>query len=125
MSKVKNSPKTGSIITVKPIRVLEDINLIKTLLVDKPRDFAIFVLGINTNLQSNEIIKITVGQVRGLQVGDALRTLKAKKTQKNRRIPINQAVYDAITRLLATMPDAQMITCSKAERVRTSFVCHT
>lgn len=108
MSKVKNSPKTGSIITVKPIRVLEDINLIKTLLVDKPRDFAIFVLGINTNLQSNEIIKITVGQVRGLQVGDALRTLKAKKTQKNRHIPINQAVYDAITRLLATMPDAQL-----------------
>jgi integrase len=107
LTQSNNHPAKGSMITVDPIRGLKDIAKIKDLLADNPRDLAIFILGINTNLRASDIVRITVGQIRGLQPGDALFCLKEKKTQKNRRITINQSVHDAVVRLLATMPDAK------------------
>ncbi|MBM4145646.1 MAG: hypothetical protein FJ240_05145 [Nitrospira sp.] len=100
----KNRPKIGSNITVEPIRSLQDIKRIKTLLAENPRDFAIFVLGINTNLRANDIIKITVGQVKHLVAGDNL-ILREEKTDEIRRITINKAAYEAIQNLLSAIQD--------------------
>ena len=51
-----NHPKPGSQITVEPIRDLADISRIRQLLLSHPRDMAIFVLGINTNLRASDLV---------------------------------------------------------------------
>ena len=65
-----NSPKPGSKITVHPIKRLKDIKAIKKLLADKPRDLALFTVGINTNLRASDLLGIRVGDVRYLKPMD-------------------------------------------------------
>ena len=102
-----NRPDKGSQIAVLPITDLKDVSKLKKLLADKPRDLALFVVGINTNLRASDILSLTVGMVRNLKVGDELFRLKEMKTAKERTITINEAVYQVIQSLLATMPTAQ------------------
>ena len=92
-------------IKVDPIRDVRDIKNIKRLLADKPRDLAIFVVGINTNLRASDLLKIKVGQVRHLGSGEHF-SIREKKTQKLKDITINVSVAKVIQNLLATMPDA-------------------
>lgn len=105
-----NHPKKGSSIKVEPIRSIEDITLIKRMLKNRPRDLAIFVLGINTNLRASDLLRIKVGQVRYLQPGDHF-SLTEKKTGKKRDITINNGVFEVVRRLLATLPDAEDEDC--------------
>jgi len=100
-----NHPKRGDNITVEPIRSEKDIKNIKKLLSDNPRDLAIFSLGINTNLRASDLLKITVGQVRNVPVGEHF-TIREKKTGKDKSITINKTVHDALQGLLKTMPMA-------------------
>ena len=94
-----NHPAKGSSITVEPIRNVKDIKAIKRMLAGNPRDYCIFVLGINTNLQASDILNLRVCDVWGK---DEL-VLKEKKTGKLRRITLNDAVKKAINNLLASM----------------------
>ena len=100
-----NGPDKGDSIKVDPIRDPKDIKLIKKMLADKPRDLAIFTLGINTNLRASDIVKLKVGDVKGLQVGEHF-TIREKKTGKERSITLNRTLNDAIHNLLETMPEA-------------------
>jgi hypothetical protein len=50
MNQRQNHPKKGSKIKVEPIRQMKDINNLKKLLTDNPRDYCLFIVGINTNL---------------------------------------------------------------------------
>jgi integrase len=100
-----NAPKKGDSTKVEPIRSERDIRNIKKLLADKPRDLAIFTLGINTNLRASDILKITVGQVRHIQPGQHF-TIKEKKTGKERNITLNKTVFQVIQNLLKVIPDA-------------------
>jgi integrase len=97
-----NHPKAGSSIRVEPIRKEKDILLIKKMLSDKPRDLAMFVLGVNTNLRASDILRITIGHVSHLKAGDSF-TIREKKTGKPRTITLNKTVHAAIQNLLATM----------------------
>jgi integrase len=106
MGQAENHPQRGSSIRVDPIRDLKDIKLIKKILQEKPRDFALFVIGINTNLRASDLLKIRVGDVFGLRPGEYF-TLREKKTGKLRSITINKAVFEAIRDLLVTMPEAK------------------
>jgi integrase len=90
-----NHPQAGSSIKVEPIRDLKDIRLIKKLLADRPRDLALFVLGINTSLRASDLARLTVGQLQGLKPMDELE-LKEKKTGKVRRLSLNRACIEAI-----------------------------
>lgn len=101
-----NHPKKGDTIKVEPIRTVKDIKAIKRMLADKPRDLALFTIGINTNLRASDLLKITTGIVRNLKPEDHF-TLKEKKTGKDRNITINKTVHEVLTVLLSTMPDAQ------------------
>ena len=94
-----NRPAKGSKIKVQPITKLKDINAIKKLLADNPRDFCLFVLGINTNLRASDLTQITVGMVKDKKAGDDLE-LKEKKTGKSRRITLNKSAMSAIRALL-------------------------
>ena len=100
-----NRPQKGSTIKVEPIRDPKDIRLIKKLLADRPRDLAIFTLGINTNLRAGDLARITVEQVHHLKPGEHF-TIREKKTGKNRDVTVNKNVHEALQALLGTMPDA-------------------
>lgn len=97
----RNKPRKGFKISVEPIKKIADIKKIKKLLAGNPRDLAIFVLGINTNLRASDILNIKINQVAGLKAGDEL-VLTEMKTGKNRRITLNKAVVNAIDDLLAS-----------------------
>ena len=96
----QNHPPLGSTIKVEPIRSLQGINKIKEMLANKPRDYCLFVLGINTAYRASELLSIQIGQVRHLQPGDRLE-VKQRKTKKYRSVTINAAAHKAIQGLLA------------------------
>ena len=104
MSQLENHPSKGSSIRVDPIRDPKDIRLIKKILTDHPRDFALFVLGINTNLRASDLLRIRVSDVRYLKAGEYF-TLREKKTSKLRSITVNKAVYEAIHQLISSRSD--------------------
>jgi len=86
---------------VEPIRSQKDIKTIKKLLEDRPRDLALFTLGINTNLRASDFLAIKAGMVRGHKAMDEIE-INEKKTGKPRRITLNQACSDTTQRLLAS-----------------------
>lgn len=99
----QNHPAKGSVIMVEPIREPKDIKAIKRLLSDRPRDLALFVTGINTNLRASDLVRITIGQVRGKKAMDEI-FLVEKKTGNRRRINLNAACTETISRYLAACP---------------------
>jgi len=96
-----NHPKKGSTIKVDPIKSKKHIQTIKKLLADKPLDYALFVIGINTNLRASDLLRIKVGQVKDLKPNDEI-VLNEQKTRKERRISLNRACIRAIQGLLAS-----------------------
>ena len=94
-----NHPEKGSKIKVGPIRKVKDIKTIKKMLEDNPRNYCLFVIGINTALRAGDLLKIKVGDVRHLKPGDTLE-LKEQKTKKNRLVTLNKTVVDAIQHLI-------------------------
>jgi integrase len=100
----QNHPTKGDQISVEPIRSIKDIQSIKKMLQGNPRDFALFVVGINTASRASDLLALTVGQVRHLNPGDTL-PVRERKTSKVRRITLNAAAHAAIKALLDTMQD--------------------
>ena len=96
-----NHPEKGSSIKVDPIKSTKHIQTIKKLLSDKPLDYALFTVGINTNLRASDLLRIKVGQVKDLKPNDEI-VLNEKKTKKERRITLNKACISAIQGLLAS-----------------------
>ncbi|MBI9110340.1 tyrosine-type recombinase/integrase [Maridesulfovibrio ferrireducens] len=90
-----NHPEKGSSTKVDPITSLEDIANLKKLLAENPRDLALFVLGINTNLRAVDLVQLRVDQFVDAKVGDEL-VLRESKTGKERRITLSPTVLDAV-----------------------------
>ncbi|CAA0121091.1 Tyrosine recombinase XerC [Halioglobus japonicus] len=99
-----NHPKKGSSIKVEPITRLADIQSIKTLLADNPRDLCLFTLGINTAYRANELVSIRIGQIAHLRPGDRL-DLKQSKNGKYRCTTMNDKVYAAVHDWLDVHPE--------------------
>ena len=96
-----NRPEKGSSIKVDPIKATKHIQTIKKLLSDRPLDFALFTVGINTNLRASDLLSIKVHQVKDLKPNDEI-VLNEKKTKKERRITLNKACQSALQGLLAS-----------------------
>jgi integrase len=96
-----NHPERGSLIKVEPIRSTKSINSIKKLLSDRPRDYCLFVTGINTNLRASDLLQIKAGQVRTARPMDEIE-IRERKTRKRRRVSLNKSSVEAIKRLLAS-----------------------
>lgn len=105
-TQAQNHPKKGSKIKVEPIRDLEAIARIREALKDKPRDLALFTVGINTNLRASDLVRIRVAQVRDLEPMDEIE-INETKTRKPRRINLNSVCIEAIDRWLEARPDLQ------------------
>jgi len=91
-----NHPEKGSKLKVDPITSLKDIANLKKLLEDNPRDLALFVLGINTNLRAIDLVQIEAEQFIHAKAGDEL-VLEEQKTAKGRRITLNESLTVNIT----------------------------
>ena len=91
----QNHPKKGSRITVDPIRRLKDIRSISQLLSDKPRDYLLFVMGINNGLRIGDLLKLKVSQVQNVKVGDIIK-IKESKTKKDNVLVINKTLHKAL-----------------------------
>ena len=97
-----NHPLRGSSIAVEPIKSIKAINTIKRLLADNPRDYALFVVGINTALRGCDLLSLTAGEVRAILADPDGAAKREQKTGKKRRLTANGAVREALARLLAT-----------------------
>ena len=100
----ENHPQKGSTIKVEPIKNKKDIATLKKLLQDKPRDLALFTIGINTNLRASDLLRLKVNKVRLLnpQKGENEIEIVEKKTGKPRRITMNKTCIEAIKTLLSS-----------------------
>jgi integrase len=96
---MSNHPPKGSKTKVMPIKAIKDIKTIKKMLAGEPRNRALFVVGINTELRVSDLSRLTAGQVRHLKPGDTL-VLKEKKTGKRRSVILNKACTRAIANLI-------------------------
>jgi integrase len=76
-------PAQGSRITVEPIRGPKDIETIKRLLKDKPRELLLFTMGINNGLRAGELLRIRVGQVRHMNPGQSIAVREGKTGKVN------------------------------------------
>ncbi|MBU0991877.1 MAG: tyrosine-type recombinase/integrase [Proteobacteria bacterium] len=97
----QNRPAPGSQIKVEPIRKLKDLISIKKLLRDNPRNYAIFVLGINTHMTPGELIELKVGQVKNLEPNEQIEFMD-EKSGKVKSYLLNKACTDAISQLLSS-----------------------
>jgi integrase len=95
-----NRPQKGDVIKVQPITDKKSIQTIKKLLAGKPRDLALFVIGINTNLRASDLVQLTAGQVRHCTSPGCEIEITEKKTGKVRRITLNKAAVEAVQNLL-------------------------
>ena len=87
--------KKGSIITVEPIRKKKDIKSITTLLKSRPRDYLLWITGINNGLRANDLVRIKYSQVEGLKTGAAIKVVESK-TGKTNVLVINKSVHKAL-----------------------------
>ena len=94
-----NHPKHGDQIRVDPIRRLEDIKAIKSMLSDKPRDLLLFTVGINNGLRTGDLLRLKVKDVRYLKEGDGI-NIREMKTGKVNILMVNKPVYKALRNYL-------------------------
>lgn len=93
----KNGPKKGSMVTVEPIRDVKAIEAIKFRLRDRPRELALFVVGINVGLRASDLLAMTVGQARAILAGgEDGGIVRERKTGKARRLVFNAACREVL-----------------------------
>nr|WP_320011554.1 tyrosine-type recombinase/integrase [uncultured Desulfobulbus sp.] len=88
---------------VQPFKDLDDIARLRKHLSDHPRNYALFVIGINCGLRFSDLIRLKVSDVKNRAVGDHF-TIQEQKTGKRRAVVINTTMHDAIEKLLAANP---------------------
>ena len=95
-------PHKGRPIKVQPIRKRTHIKRIKRLLKDNPRDYALFVVGINTYLRGSDLLRLKWRDVldEDYDVRSRLK-IKENKTGKFRTVALSQNSRDALTLLFS------------------------
>lgn len=99
-----NHPKKGSSTKSEPIRDLRDVARIKRMLRPNPRDYLLFVMGVNTAYRINELLSLKVRHVIYGVPGHII-DLKQSKQDQYRAVMINEAVSYAVAKWLEAHPD--------------------
>ena len=82
--------------TVEPLRDERHIQRIKVITQSNSRDHLLFVLGINNGLRISDLLRLKVGDVRGLKPGQTL-PIREVKTGKPNVLMINKAAHKALS----------------------------
>lgn len=92
-------------LTVEPIRKTKDIKAISRLLQSRPRDYLLWVIGINNGLRAKDLVRIRYHQVERATPGAVINIVETK-TGKNNILVINKAVHKALQGYLAEVEPA-------------------
>jgi len=98
------NPFKGSSIEAEPIRGVADVKAIENLLSDNPRNLALFVLGTNTGLCIEDLLKIKIGQVLHIKQKRGIRLNKSGSSKKF-NVPLNNKSAQAVHQLIRTIRD--------------------
>lgn len=89
--------------TVSPIKDLKQIEMLKMYFRNKNiRDYVLFVVGINTNLRVSDLLKLKVSDVYTGKKVRAYIELSEQKTDKARKIKINENMEKALKEYIKT-----------------------
>lgn len=80
---------------VQPIKNVKDIERIKSALSDNPRDLLLFIVGINSALRISDLLSLRVRDI-----SDSHIELIEQKTNKKKRVKVNESIRDAFRELL-------------------------
>lgn len=94
-----NHPPKGSRLDIQPLRKQQDIKTLLKYLDGHPRNYLLFVLGINTGIRVTDILPLRVGDLKYLKVGEALQITESKTGKKN-VIIINKSIRNAIDKFI-------------------------
>jgi integrase len=89
------SQKVGSI---EPIRDVQDVERIRGALWERPRDLLLFDLATRMGVRMRDLLRLRVGDLRGLQVGDELSIGQGRRTRQ--RVVMDKVVYETFQRYL-------------------------
>lgn len=82
---------------VVPIKDIRKINKIKSILKSSSkRDYALFVLGINTGIKAQELLRLKVKDVWNGEKGKEFLYIDSKKTEKREAYYLNDRVHEAL-----------------------------
>ncbi len=84
---------------VEPITDKKKVKDIKTLLKAYPRDYALFVCGINNGLRGGDLLALKVSQVRHKKSGDYVE-IRELKTHKINYFFLNKTCHKAVQNLI-------------------------
>ncbi len=87
--------KKGFNLTVDPIRKQKDIKAISRLLKSHPRNYLLWVMGINNGIRTADLIRIRYNQVEGLKGGAVIKIVESK-TGKPNVLVINKSVHKVL-----------------------------
>jgi len=89
-------PKKGTRTTVDPIRNEQHIKQIKRRLKkESPRDYLLFIMGINNGLRIGDLLQIKVADVKYLKAGETVSIIE-QKTGKSNIVMVNKTVHEAL-----------------------------
>ena len=87
-------------LTVEPIRKTKDVKAISRLLKSRPRDYLLWVMGINNGLRAKDLVRIRYSQVEGAKPRTVINIVETK-TGKSNVLVINKAVHKVLQAYLA------------------------
>ena len=87
---------------VKPLKSLSSINAIKDNIKNNPRDITLFTVGINSNIELSDLLKIKIKSVEDIEPGNYLEIVE-EKSDAVRRVNLTKSCIDLINTLLFTM----------------------
>jgi integrase len=99
---VSRAREQASDLSVEPIRELDHIRRIKSLLSPRPRDLLLFTLGINNALRAGDLLRVSVNQVRDLKPGECT-TVTEKKTGRQGLLTLHPESHQALQRHLVEL----------------------
>lgn len=98
--------------TVEPLRTRQDIERIKQALADRPRDLALFTVGIHFGLRGGDLLSLRWSDVLGprVQIKQTVE-IHEQKTGNHRRIAVSEPVRRALHdwHKLARLRDSELI----------------
>jgi integrase len=97
---------------------MKDIQAISKLLSDNPRNHFLFVMGTNNGLRTGDLLKLKVGNVKGMKVGDTL-IIREGKTGKRNILVMNKTTFKSLQTyldILKPMDDDALFASRKGKR---------
>jgi integrase len=88
---VQGHPAEGSVITISPLRTLEEVAAMRAAILNHPgpttaRDAALFTAGVRTNLRASDLLNLKPTDIDWMT---GLLTVRESKTKKVRHIPLS------------------------------------